>query len=193
MGRKHYTKAELSKKRRANAFIAKMDEASLNAALIPGPYIKNESLAVFEDTIAAYNNLKFHFLTEMDKPILEAYADAVAYWRFYKRAKDDALSEFNHSVKTLLISGENAQGSHWEVPTTTAATIAYCEKQLEIYFRRMMAARDHLSLSPLQLAKFIKAMQEIEDERAKKDQAKNEDPIANMFGDSFSADEVIDR
>lgn len=186
MGHKHYTKAELSKRKRANALIKGFDDAAMNAALIPGPYIKNESLKVFEETIAAYQNLKFHYLTEMDKPILEAYADAVAYWRFYKRKKDDALSEFGGGgVLERVVTNS---GSEFDIPVEKAAEIAYCEKMLDVYFKRMMQARDHLSLTPLQLAKFIRAMQEIESESKKKEE-KPVDPIEAMFGGDFKQGE----
>lgn len=186
MGKKHYTKAELSKRKRANAIIKKIDGASQEAALIPGPYIKNESLRVFEETIQAYQNLKFHFLTEMDKPILEAYADAVAYWRFYKRKKDEALSSLGSG--DLIERNVTESGSIQQISVEDAATIAYCEHQIEIYFKRMITAREHLSLSPLQLAKFIKAMQEIEAESQKK-KPDPEDPIEAMFGGDFAKKE----
>lgn len=182
MGTKHYTKAELMKRKRANALINEIDKASKLAALIPGPYIKNESLKVFEETIQAYNNLEFHFLTDMDKPILEAYADAVAYWRFYKTKKDEALSKLNKNHSPIMETFESEEKSY-TIAVDEAATIAYCEKMIEIYFKRMIAAREHLSLNPIQLAKFIKAMQEINESNKKKEE--KVDPIEDMFGNNF--------
>ncbi len=190
MGHKHYTRAELSKRRRANALIAKIDDASRAAALIPGPYIKNESLKVFEETIEAYSRLEFHFLTEMDRPILEAYSDAVAYWRFYKRKKDEALSAFGGG--DLLTRDFPEKGKIYDIPVEHAAEIAYCDEMLDRYFKRMMQARDHLSLSPMQLAKFVKAMQEIEEGKAKK-KAEPKDPVEAIFGKDFKEVEVVER
>ncbi len=188
MGGKHYTKAEIAKMRRARSLVAKIDKVANNAGLIPGPYIKNETLKAYEEAVAAYESLDFHWLTDLDKPILEAYADAVAYWRFYKRKKDEALSKLG--PRGDLIEDIVTKHGFTRIETDQQNIIAYCDHMIEVYFKRMMSAREHLSLTPIQMAKLCKAMQEIEKEANAK---KESDPIEEMFGSEFKVVEAEQR